>query len=141
MVFGALSRIAKSKFNRYSGKSDFLEAVAAACAKIASADGNISQEEEDTAILVAQENEALSSAFRASEIEEEFRKQFARTRTESGQKRIDRELEDVSNGPIEMREDVYAAALDVAKADGEVGPKERDALLKVAKLVRTEFYI
>jgi len=141
MVFGALKGLMKNGLNKYSGNLDYLQAVAAACARVAAAEDGISQEEEDQALLVAMENEVLMKNFKPAEIEEEFRRQFGRTRTEAGKKRLDREIEDMIQKPIELREDVYAVALDVAKEDGEVGPKEKDELRRLARVLHVDAYI
>ena len=136
MAFDFLKKTASGLFNKYSGNKDFIEAVCAASALVAAADGTISDDEIETIVTTISNNPKLSAAYSNSEIEEQARKQLRKASSISGRVGLKRELEDVAGKDIEIREDVFAAALDVATADGDIGQKERAALQNIASILR-----
>lgn len=136
MAFDFLKKTASGLFNKYSGNKDFIEAVCAASALVAAADGTISDDEIETIVTTIGNNPKLLAAYSNSEIEEQARKQLRKASSISGRVGLKRELEDVAGKDIEIREDVFAAALDVANADGDIGQKERAALQNIASILR-----
>jgi tellurite resistance protein TerB len=132
MVFGLFKKAAGDFANRYGGNKDFLEAVCSASAIVAAADGDISDDEISACIEMCRNNDNLKAAYTQSAIEECMEKQIKRAKTASGRIGLSRELDDVAAKDIQLREDVFLAALDVAAADGDIGVKETAALAKVA---------
>lgn len=124
----------KDGIKKLSGRKDFLEAVCAACALVASADGVITDEEIKMTADVIANNQQLGSAFKASEISRVSDAMLKRAQTgRSGRMGLYKEIEDVAADPA-MGEMVYLCALDVAEAgDGEIGPQEKEALNQIAK--------
>lgn len=133
MVFGLFKKAAGDLANRYGGNKDFLEAVCSASAIVAAADGSIDDSEIEAAIEMCRSNEALKTAYTQAAIEECIEKQLKRAKSASGRMGLSRELDDVANKDIQLREDVFLAALDVAAADGDIAIKEKEALVKVAQ--------
>lgn len=122
-----------SGVKRVSGRKDFLEAACASCALVAAADGDISDDEIRAATKAVSSNPTLSSSFKANEIDKTMDTMLKRAQSgRSGRLGLYKEIGDLQ-GDAEMGELVYLVALDVAEADGEIGPKERDVLSLVAK--------
>lgn len=118
--------------NRFSGNTDFLEAVCASCSLVAAADGEISDEECLQAIKVVSSNESLSKAFPPQVIEKTMDKMMERvTAGRTGRANVMKEISDIADN-TEMAETVYLTALDVAEANGDVCEAERDMLNKIA---------
>ena len=114
--------------SKFSGNTDFLEAVCAACALVAASNG-IKDEEVEAAIDAVKTNKTLSGAFKAKKIEKAISVALDRTKTRPGKLGLFKELEDVNEDQAEI---VYLAALDVADADGEIDKEERAMLTKIA---------
>lgn len=121
-------------FAQYGSNKDFLEAVCASIALVASADGSVSDDEVQEAVRVATNNKTLTSAFSAREIESTLDAMLNRAKGMSGRMALARELDDVKakDKTGQMSEDIYLAALDVAAADGDIGAKEQEMLGKIA---------
>ena len=136
MVMSLLKKFAKNTFNRYSGNADFLEAVCAASALVAAADGTIDDSELEAAVEGMQNNSTLSAIYSGDEIESELLKQVKKAKTISGRNQLKRELEDVANREIQVRQDVYLVAADVANQDGNIKTEEKRVLNNIASLLR-----
>lgn len=124
--------------NKFSGKKDFLEAVCAACALVAAAEGDVSDDEAEAAVKAIVSNAALSAAFPGREIEMTADAMFKRAVGRAGKLGLYREIEDVvGKGTPEDQKDVAEAilcsALDVADSDGSIGDQEKAALEKIAQ--------
>lgn len=132
MVFGFLKKLGTDTLNQYSGNKDFLEAVCAASAMVAAADGSVSDDEVGAAIDSATGNPTLNKIYSVSEIGTCMDAQIKRAKTASGRVGLLRELEDVAKKPQSLREDVFLAALDVAASDGNVSPQEDSVLSRIA---------
>lgn len=137
-MFGALKRAfgagAKEIAADYSENRDYLEAVCAAAALTAMADGEIEESERSKTVKVISQHPTLSKFYKPQDIEQTADTMFKRAKEASGRQLLARELDDIKgrpNGP-QMAEDVYLVALDVAGADGEVEPAEEAVLKKIA---------
>lgn len=118
--------------SRLNGRTDALEAVCAAAALIAAADGDIADDEVASTLNVIANNETLSNAFDVRTIEQTADKMLKRAKGGfSGQAGLWKEIEDVAKDKA-VAEDVLLIALDVAHADGEVGEKEQKVLTKLS---------
>ena len=144
-MFGSLKKAfgagAKEIKAEYSENKDFLEAVLAASALVAAADGDIEEQERRKVISVVSNHATLSKLYASNVIESTADTMFKRAKDASGRNQRDRnlsardrELDDVKNRPggQQMAEDAYLIALDIANADGELEPQEAEVLKKIA---------
>ncbi|MEW6256921.1 MAG: TerB family tellurite resistance protein [Pseudomonadota bacterium] len=115
----------------YGENKDFLEAVCAAVALVAAADGDIEETERQKAIRIVTNHGQLSKLYKQGDIEQTLEAMFRRAKESSGRQQLARELDDIKGRPngSQMAEDVYLIAVDIANADGEVEPEE-DVVLK-----------
>lgn len=127
----------KAKFGsamaKFNGRKDFLEAVCAASALVASADGEVSDDEIKQTTKVVSSNPSLQSAFKPRDIEsciDSMLKRAASGRT--GRAGLYKEIEDVKADNT-MSETVYLAAYDIAETDGNIATKEQEVLSQIAK--------
>jgi tellurite resistance protein TerB len=143
MVFGALKKAFTAGFSgvtrelnaAYGENTDFLEAVCAAAALVAFADGEIEPEERAKIVSLIQKHPSLGKLYGIDVIEKTSDTMFKRAAEASGRQSLARELDDIKGRPdgARMGEDVYLVALDVANADGELEPEEQAVLAKIAK--------
>lgn len=137
MLKGFLGAI-RGATNKYAGRKDFLEAVCAAAALVAAADGEIEDAEIATTIKTISANPGLAGAFTTREIETTAETMLNRAQAgRTGRMGLYREIEDIA-GDAEMSETVYLTALDVSEADGEIEPQEREVLAKIASLLKVD---
>lgn len=138
MVFGALKKAfgagAKEIKAEYGENKDFLEAILAASALVAAADGEIEESERRKVISIVTNHATLSKLYQSNVIEATAETMFKRAKDASGRNQLARELDDIKSRPnaAQMAEDVYLVALDIANADGEVEPEEEAVLKKIA---------
>lgn len=131
-MFAALKSKLTGSVKKFSGRKDFLEAVCAASALIAFADGNASDEEVDSAIKAITSNPQLSGAFSTREIETTADAMLNRAKGgRVGRNGLYREIEDVAKD-ADMSETVLLTALDVAD-NGGIDDKEKAVLGEIAK--------
>jgi tellurite resistance protein len=118
---------------KYNGNKDFLEAVCAASALVASCDGEVTDVEIQTATKTVASSPSLSTAFKPAVIEKCIDTMLKRASAgRTGRMGLYKEIDDVrSNG--DMAETVYLTALDIAEADGNVGNEEKKTLAEIAK--------
>lgn len=130
-ALGAGAREVKAE---YGENKDFLEAVLAASALVAAADGDIEDSERRKVVSVIQNNPTLSSLYSANVIEQTADVMFKRAKDASGRQQLARELDDVKKRPDgqQMAEDAYLVAQDIALSDGELEPAEEAVLAKIA---------
>lgn len=141
-MFGALKKIAGAAFSagssevkaRYQGNKDYLEAVCAAAALVAAADGDIEDSEISQTKEIISTNDTLSSIYKKDEIEKVLDGYLRKAKTNYGKQALERELADVKNNQA-MAADVFAMAVDVSQSDGDMEPQELVALKKVAKVL------
>lgn len=138
-MFGALKRVFKAGAVEvsasYSQNKDFLEAVCAACALVANADGTIEESEKRKALSIITNHSALGKLYKQADIEACCETMFKRAKDASGRQQLARELDDIKGRPdgAQMADDVYLVALDIAQADGTVQDEEKVVLEKIAK--------
>jgi tellurite resistance protein TerB len=132
-MFAGLKSKLLGSVSRFSGKTDFLEAVCASAALVASADGEISDDEVKATLKAVTSNSTLTSAFKTPIIEkciDGMLKKAGSGRT--GRLALFKEIGE-GNTDLERGETIYLVALDVAEADGNIGDKERTVLNTIAK--------
>jgi tellurite resistance protein len=130
-AFGAGAREIKAE---YGENKDFLEAVCAASALVAAADGDIEESERRKVVSIISNHSTLSKLYQTNVIEATADTMFKRAKDASGRQSLAREMDDIKSRPdaAQMAEDVYLIALDIANADGEVEPAEDAVLKKIA---------
>ena len=117
---------------RMSGRTDLLEAVCAAAALVAAADGNVDDSEIDATAKAVSANETLNTAFSPREIEGSIQRMLDRANGgRVGKMGLYKEIEDVA-GSAEDGEIVLLTAMDIADADGSVDDAEKAVLEKIA---------
>lgn len=118
----------------YGQSKDFLEAVCAASALVGWADGELDQSEKTKTVAVITNHPALGKIYKVDVIEQTANTMFSRGKDKSGRQLLARELDDLKGKPngIQMAEDVFLIASDIAAADGNVGPEEEEILKKLA---------
>lgn len=135
-MFGNFMNKLKGATNKFAGRKDFLEAVCAAAALVAAADGEIEDSEIDATVKTISANPSLSAAFSTREIEMTAETMLKRAQAgRTGRMGLYKEIEDIA-GDAEMGETVYLTALDVSEPDGEIEPQEKDVLKKIAGLLK-----
>ncbi len=129
-LFGKKAEAAVQKF---SGRTDFLEAVCAGAALIAAADGEIEDSEVDATVKAVMANKALATGFDKLTIDKTINAMLDRAGGgRVGRNELRKEVLEIAKDP-EMAEAVILTALDVAEADGEIEPAEQKALEALAK--------
>lgn len=138
MVLGFLKKVggaaAKEVKAEYGENKDFLEAVCAASALVAAADGEIEESEKRKVLSIISNHAQLGKLYQQNVIEATADTMFKRAKDSSGRQQLARELDDIKSRPqgAQMAEDVYLIAVDIALADGEIEPAEKDVLGKIA---------
>lgn len=131
-AFGAAATAGSKELQaRYSENKDFLEAVCAATALVAAADGDIEDSERGAIQRLIAGNEKLATIYKPHEITETAEKMLLLAKTQSGKQSLARQLDDIK-GQSAMCEDAYLVALDIAYADGELEAAEEAVLKKIA---------
>lgn len=127
--------------SKYSGKTDFLEAVLAAAALVAYAPsddgtaGDASDAERAAAIKAVVANKNLAGAFDSRTIEATAEQMFNRAAGgRMGRIGLEKEITDVAKDK-EMSEAVLVTALDISEGDGSVSKGEKLVIDKIAKLL------
>ncbi|MDF2621436.1 MAG: terB [Xanthobacteraceae bacterium] len=137
-MFGVLKRVAGAAAKEvqadYSGNRDYLEAVCAACALVAYADGQIEDAERAKVVRVLTGHASLGKMYDQRTIEQTAETMFKRAGDRSGRQALANELDDIRSRPNagQMADDIYLIADDVAHADGELEPAEVEVLKKIA---------
>jgi tellurite resistance protein len=134
-MFGKLKEKLTGGTARLTGKMDLLEGVCAACVLVGAADGDLSDDEAAVALDRLVNHETLSAAFSATQIEAAFDKQVKRAKSGmSGRLGLRREVEEVkAKSSAEDCEMLLVIAIDVAAADGDIGPKEMGILRTIGQ--------
>lgn len=126
----SLRNLLGDKAKRFSGRTDFLEAVCAACALVAAADGDMSDAELAAAVAAVKANAAISAAFDARAIEKTMDTMCNRAVGRVGKNGLLKEIGDIK-ADTDMAETVLLAALDVADQGG-ISDVEKTVLAKIA---------
>ncbi len=138
-MFGKLfGKKAEAAVQKFSGRTDFLEAVCAAAALIAAADGEIEDAEVKATVKAVKANKSLAGGFDQAAIEACINKMLDR----AGGGRVGRmglweEIGEVSKD-AERAQAVVLTALDVAEGDGEIEPEEKVVLERLAKTLSVD---
>ena len=129
---GKLKEKLSGAISKFSGRKDFLEAVCAATALVASADGSVTDDEVVATTKSVTSNPTLTSAFKTKDIEVCIDTMLKRAQSgRAGRAGLYREIEDIKSDSI-MCETVYLCAHDVADADGKMEQREREVLSQIA---------
>lgn len=130
-MFGKLKKKLGGGLNRFSGNTDFLEAVCASAALTAFADGDCSDDELSVAIKTVSSNPELTEAFKPAAIEKTMDAMMTRAQAgRTGRMGLYKEIGDIDDQ--EMSDTVYLIAMDIAEADGDIGREEKAVLAKIA---------
>ena len=133
-MFGKLfGKKAEAAVQKFSGRTDFLEAVCAGAALIAAADGEIEDSEVDATVKAVKANKPLAQGFDQLTIDKTINTMLERAGGgRVGRAGLRKEVLEIAKDP-EMAEAVILTALDVAEADGEIEPAEQKVLEALAK--------
>jgi len=133
-MFGKLfGKKAEAAVQKFSGRTDFLEATCAAASLIAAADGEIEDAEVSATVKAVTANKALANGFDGPTIEKTINAMLDRAGGgRVGRAGLRKEIMEVSKD-AEMAEAVILTALDVAEADGEIEPAEQKVLESLSK--------
>lgn len=133
-MFGKLfGKKAEAAVQKFSGRTDFLEAVCAGAALIAAADGEIEDSEVDATVKAVKANKPLAQGFDQLTIDKTINTMLERAGGgRVGRSGLRKEVIEIAKDP-EMAEAVILTALDVAEADGEIEPAEQKVLEALAK--------
>ncbi|WP_347139459.1 TerB family tellurite resistance protein [Paracoccus sp. SSK6] len=133
-MFGKLfGKKAEAAVQKFSGRTDFLEATCAAAALIAAADGEIEDAEVTATVKAVKANKSLAAGFDGPTIERTINAMLDRAGGgRVGRAGLRKEIMEIAKDP-EMAEGVILTALDVAEADGEIEPEEQKILDSLAK--------
>ena len=135
MPFNFLKKLGNDAANRFSGKTDLLEAVCAGAALVAYADGNCSDDEVATALSSVKDHPGLSAAFDDRTIENTLETIFGRAKNSRiSRAGLYKEIEDVANN-AESADVVMMAVLDVADNNG-IEEQEMAVLRTIASKLR-----
>ena len=140
-MFGKLfGNRAKEAVNKFSGSTDFLEGLCAACALVAAADGEIDDKEFDMTLRVIQGNTAIAAGFNNSQIEQAFSRMQKNTGTRSGKSLLKNEIREVLDRDKtgQMGLAIALAALDVADSGG-ISESETVVLKDICQLTGQNF--
>lgn len=130
-MLGKLKKSLLGSVNRYSGNTDFLEAICAANALVIYADGNVDDIELEAAMKSIEANPTLQSCFNSRQVTQMMDKMLKRAEGgRVGRMGLYNEIEDVAKDP-DMSQAVMLAALDVADNDG-ISPEEEEVLKKIS---------
>lgn len=137
-MLGALKKAFKAGATEvkaeYGQNKDFLEAVCAATALVAAADGDIEDSERQKSVRIVTNHATLGKLYKQQDIEQTMETMFRRAKEASGRQQLARELDDIKGreNSAQMAEDVYLIAVDIAHADGELEAEEEVVLKKLA---------
>ncbi len=132
MILGKLTEKIQGLVAKFSGRKDFLEAVCAATALVASADGEVSDSEIAATTKSIMSNPVLTKAFKVKDIEVCIDTMLKRAQSgRAGRAGLYREIEDIRSDAV-MAETVYLTAVDISEADGKVEAREKEVLHQIA---------
>lgn len=136
-MFGKLKEKLTGGVSKLNGKTDLLEAIAASCVMVGSADGSLDDSEAEVALERLLNHEVLSISFTTSQIEAAFDKQAKRAKSGmSGRLGLKKEIEEAKGkATADDLEMMLMIAIDVASADGDIGEKEMKALQNIGQLI------
>ena len=134
-LFGKLKGAVSGSANKFAGRTDFLEAVAASAAYIASADGAVTDVEMEETLKVVMSLPEITAGFSDRQISDAVAAMFKRAEGGMvGRMKLLNELDDIKKDANagDMCEVVLVTAIQIACADDDIGEKEQAAMEKVA---------
>ena len=138
-MFGLLKKKAEDATKKFSGRTDFLQAVTALCALVAYADGSATDDEINATKKAVKANASLAASFDARTVEKTLDGMLERASSgRSGRAGLWKEVDDIAHD-AEQAEAAILAALDVAESDGDLGAEERAVLEKAARTTGVNF--
>lgn len=131
--FDSIKAKLSGSISKFSGQKDYLEAVCAASALVAAADGEIADNELKTISESLANHPTLSKSFKSSQISQCADTMLKRAQGgRMSRNELYKELDQIRTS-VDKSEAVYLCALDIAHADGKVQPEETKVLREVAK--------
>ena len=115
----------------YAGDAVFLQAAVSAAANVIVADGDVAEEEIESAIAGMRANPILEKSYDTLRIEQELYEAIARAKMRAGRLENLRLVQALAERPIEQRQDVFLIAADVADFGG-ISEVEHKALDEIA---------
>lgn len=139
-MFAALKNKLTGSVAKFNGNTDFLEAVCAASALVAYADGDVTDAEADAAVKAVVSNAVLSGAFSSQQIERTMDAMMKRA--EGGRVGRSGLLKEIAEAHAKdtdgsLSETILLTALDVADQGG-IDDKETAVLEKVASELKLD---
>lgn len=121
----------------YAGDAVFLQASVSAAANVIVADGDIAEEEIESAITGMRANPILEKSYDTLRIEQELYEAIARAKTRAGRLENLRHAQAIADRPIEQRQDVFLIAADVADYGG-ISEIEHKALDEIGAALQVD---
>lgn len=121
----------------YSGDAVFLQAAVSAAANVTVADGEVDEEEVESALAAMRANPILEKSYDTLQLERELYEAIARAKTRVGRMENLRLVEVLASRPIQQRQDVLLIAADVADHAG-ISLTEHKALDEIAQALKVE---
>lgn len=115
----------------YAGDAVFLQAAVSAAANVIIADGDVAEEEIESAITGMRANPILEKSYDTLRIEQELYEAIARAKTRAGRIENLRLVQALADRSIDQRQDVFLIAADVADFSG-ISELEHKALNEIA---------
>ena len=115
----------------YAGDAVFLQAAVSAAANVIVADGDVAEEEVETAITGIRGNPILERSYNTLRVEQELYEAIARAKTRAGRLENLRLVTAIADRPVEQRQDVFLIGADVADFGG-ISDVEHRALDEIA---------
>lgn len=121
----------------YAGDALFLQAAVSAAANVTVADGDVDEEEVESAIVGMRANPILQKSYNTLRIEQELYEGIARAKTRAGRIENLRHVASIADRPIVQRQDVFLIAADVADFGG-ISAVEHKALDEIAAALQVD---
>ncbi len=121
----------------YAGDGLFLQAAVSAAANVTIADGDVDEEEVESAISGMRANPILQKSYDTLRIEQELYEAIARARTRAGRVENLRHVAAIADRPVDQRTDIFLIAADVADFGG-ISAVEHKALDEIAAALQVE---
>lgn len=139
-MFGRIKEKLAGAGARMSGRTDLLEATCAATALTAAADGDIEDSEVGSIMEALANHPTLSTAFKASQIEQTADAMLKRAKGGlMGRRGLQKEIEQaVGKSTSDDLELILCVAIDVARSDGQIEPEELKVLGGIATTLRLD---
>lgn len=121
----------------YAGDAVFLQASVSAAANVIVADGDVAEEEIESAIVGIRANPILEKSYTILRIEQELYEAIGRAKTRAGRLENLRNLSAIADRPVEQRQDVFLIGADVADFGG-ISDVEHKALDEIAAALQVD---